>query len=352
MNISIAIADKNEIYLERLVEVLQEYEDLSVSIFTDVDILERTLQSKKFDVLLFDPDISDEKISFYNTKLAMCLYSEEAQNTVLYTECEKTIKYQRISRIYKDIIKAFADKAGYIPDFVNSKSAKLLAVYSPVGGSGKTTIALALANMLSSMGNSVLSLCMEQLDSSSCMNIHTEEKEGITVLLESLDETTNFELKMKGITQKNAEGISYIEGFERIVDYNSISKEEISTVLEKIIKYGNFDVVVVDMESRLDDIGYAIFDQADKIVIIENTGEISEKKMEMFAQQALACEYIGKMCKIANFMEKFGNSENNLDVPYIGKIPNYGKKELKYHIQMISGKSLINTNFLLGKVTK
>lgn len=347
MNISIAIADKNEIYLERLVEVLQEYEDLSISIFTDTEILEKTLQSKKFDVLLFDPDISEKKLSFYNIKMAMCLYSEEAHNTILYVDCEKTIKYQRISKIYKDIIKVFANKAGYIPDFENSQSAKILAVYSPVGGSGKTTIALALANIISSMGNNVLSLCMEQLDSSSCVNIHSEEKEGITVLLESLDESSNFELKLKGITQKGANGISYIEGFERIVDYNSVSKEEIGLVLEKIVRFGNYDVVVVDMESRLDDIGHAIFEMADKIVVVENTGNIADKKMSMFARQALTCEHIGKMFKISNFVVNGIDNKNEFDVPCIANIPDYGSRELKYYIQAITEKALINTSFLL-----
>lgn len=86
MNISIAIADTNELYLERLLEVLQEYEELSVSIFTDVQFLEKTLQLKNFDIVLFDPDIAEEKIDFYNTKLSVCLYSGEAKNTALYKE--------------------------------------------------------------------------------------------------------------------------------------------------------------------------------------------------------------------------------------------------------------------------
>lgn len=349
MNISIAIADTNRDYLERLGAVLQEYEDLSVSIFTSAEILERTLQSKRFDIVLFDPDLSDAKIAFYNTKLAICLYSEDARNTALYSECSKVIKFQRISKLYKDIIKEYADKAGYVPDFDSSQNTKMIAVYSPIGGSGKTTIALTLASMFSSLGENVMFLNMEQLDSASCVNVHVEDADGITVLLESLDENTNFGLKLKGITQKGLNGMSYIEGFERIVDFNSISKEEVQTVLEKIIRYGNYDVVIVDMESRLDDIGQAVFEQADKIIVVEKSGEIAIRKMNLFAQQAIACEYEGKMCKIINFAENNTKSENQLDVPCVGKVYNYGNQSLKNIIQMISTKAAINPNTIMSR---
>lgn len=351
MNISIAIADTNQLYIERLVEVLQEYEELSVSIFTNASLLEKTLASKNFDIVLFDPDITDEKIAFFNVKLPICMYSRDAKNIALYKECEKVIKYQRISKIYKDVIKAYADKAGYTPDFENSKSTKMISVYSPIGGSGKTTVALTLASIFSTMGQNVLLLNMEQLDSSSCVNPHTEEKDGITLLFEALDENTNFSLKMKGITQKGLNDISYVEGFERIVDYNSVSGEEMKAVLERITKYGNYGIVIVDMESRLDDLGQAVFEISDKIVVVERPGEIACRKMKMFAQQAIACEYQEKMCKILNFSDNSPN-ENYLDVPYVGNIRNFGNQTLKNMVQLIATKAVINMETLTGKKSR
>ena len=349
MNISIAIVDNNRLYLERLVEVLQEYEDLSVSIYTNSELLEKSLEVKKYDSVLFNPDICDEKIRFSNVKLPICLYSNEEKNAVLYSEYNKVIKYQRISKLYKDIIKLYADKAGDIPDFDNIHRSKVVAVYSPIGGSGKTTVALAMASMISSLGENVLYLNAEQLDSSSCLNEHTVDEDGITILLEALEENINFELKLKGIVKKGIDGFSYIEGFERIVDYNSVSNEEAEAVLEKIIRYGNYGVVIVDMGSCLNEIGKAVFEKADRIIIVEKPGDVSMKKIEMFSKQALTLEYMDKMCKIRNFADNFANQEDALDVPVVGKITNLGNLSLKNTMQKITSKAVINVDAVFRK---
>lgn len=352
MNISIAIVDNNRIYLERLVEVLQEYEDLSVSIYTNSELLEKSLEVKRYDIVLFNPDICDEKIRFYNVKLPICLYSNEEKNAALYSEYNKVMKYQRISKLYKDVIKLYADKAGDIPDFDNIQRSKMIAVYSPIGGSGKTTVALAVASMIGALGENVLYLNTEQLDSSSCVNTHTVEEDSITILLESLEENINFKLKLKGIVKKGICGISYIEGFERIVDYNSVSNEEAAAVFEKIIKYGNYGVVIVDMESCLNDMGQAVFEKADRIIIVEKPGDVSMKKIEMFSKQALTVEYMEKMCKIRNFTDNFTNQEDVLDVPIVGKIANLGNQSIKNTIQKIASKGAINVDAVLHKSFK
>ena len=345
MNISISIADANREYLERLVEVLQEYEELSVSVFTNATLLEQALQTKRFDIVLFNPDICEKKLTFFNVKLCICLYSEDTQNAMLYSDCLKIMKYQRISKLYKEIIKAYADKAGYLADFDNSQNTKIIAVYSPIGGSGKTTIALSLASNLSSSGKSVLFLSAEQMDSSSYVNSRMEE--GITMLIESVGENTNFELKLKGIMKKGLNGVSYIEGFERIVDYNTVTKEEMGAVIEKIRKCGCCDVVIIDMESRMDDICQAVFEQADNIIVVERTGEISTRKMDMFAQQALVCEYASKMCKIQNFVDRNTQLGNQLEIPIIGRVYNYGNQSLKNLIHSICSGNIININAIV-----
>lgn len=59
MILKIAIADTNEEYVKRILSVLEEYEDLNLSVFTDENTLEQALMSQKFDVLLFDASVYD-----------------------------------------------------------------------------------------------------------------------------------------------------------------------------------------------------------------------------------------------------------------------------------------------------
>ncbi len=346
MNITIAIADANRDYLERLSEVLREYEDLTVSVYTTGDKLQEALQNKRFDVVLFDPDISTQKLMFGSTKLSVCLYSDEAQNKEMYADCEKVLKYQRISTIYKEIINAYADKAGYSGDFDNSQNTRIIAVYSPIGGSGKTTVALAIAGKMCSMGEKVLFLSAEQLNSTVCVN--PTEDEGITGLIEAMAENVNFELKLKGNIKQGINGIGYVEGFERIVDYNSVEEEEMYNVISKIKRCGICDAVVVDMGSGIDGVNTAIFNVADYVVMVEKPGELPNAKMSLFMQQALAVEHKGKMMKVANFADSNAKFCEQLDVPSIGMVHNYGNYPLKNMLQNITSQGEIRVDKLVG----
>ena len=335
MNISIAIADIDREYAERLSDVLQQYAELTVYIYTNAEKLLTAMESRQFDVVLFDPDICEKKLAFSKVKFPVCLYSDEAYNRGLYADFAKVAKYQCISSIYKEIVKGYADKAGYTADFDHSQATDIIAVYSPAGGSGKTTMALAIAARLNGMGRSTLFISVEQLNSASCVN--SEQENGITALVEGInDENINFELKVKGIMKQGLNGIAYIEGFERIVDYEAVTDSEIRDVLDKIRRLGLCDFIVVDMESCLDAFGKAVFELANHIVVVEKPGEFPTAKYRLFAYQALMNEYRGKMVKICNFAENQSEFCNELNIPVIGTVHNYGNLPIKNLIQAVN----------------
>lgn len=334
MNISIAIADLNREYLERLSEVMQQYDELTIHVYTNGQKLKEAMEDKRFDVVLFDPDIAEEKLTFPGIKLPVCLYSDEAQGACKYADFVKVEKYQRVSNIYKEIIREYAEKAGYAADFDYSQNTAVVAVYSPVGGSGKTTVALAVAGQVSSQGKSVLFISAEQLNSSFCVN--GKEGDGIVALVQAAtDEHVNFELKMKGIVKQGFHGMHYIEGFERLADHDAVSADDMTNVLNKIRRCGAFDVLVVDMDSGLGPVEQAVFELADCIVIVDKAGELSEVKMDLFAEQAFANEHKNKMVRVYNFAEINSKYSTKLDVPAAGVIHNYGNLQLKNMIHDI-----------------
>ncbi len=334
MNISIAIADSNKEYVERLIEVLQQYDDLTIHVYTNWTKLEESMEQGRFDVVLFDPDIADKKLTFPNTKLSICLYSDEARNGAVYAEAAKVIKYQRVSSIYKEMIRQYAEKAGYSAEFDHSQNTSITAVYSPIGGSGKTTVALALASQLVNRGKRVLFINMEQLNSSLCVNPQYED--GLVALTQAaIDKHTNFELKIKGTIKQGFNNMFYVEGFERLADYDAITAEEIELVLNKILRCGICDALVIDMESNLNAIGRSIAKLADRIVVVDRTGELPDAKMELFAKQAFVNEHGSKMVRVCNFAENHQKHSKEPALPVVGFIHNYGNLPLKSVIHAI-----------------
>ena len=345
MNISIALADSSKTYVERLSEGLQQYDELAIHVYTSERTLREAMEKTRFDVVLFDPDLSEETLSFPGVKLPVCLYSDESGNMERYAEFAKVQKYQRISHIYKEIIREYADKAGYTVHADRSGNTEMIAFYSPAGGAGKTTAALAAASQLAAQGSKVLFVSLEQLNSSFC--VHPKKEDGLIALIESSkDAGVNFELKLKSVAKQGMNGVYYIEGFDRLADYDAVSEEEAQTVLQNIRKCGICDFLIVDMESGLNPVNRMVIQMADRVMIVEKPGELPAEKMRLFAGQAFANEHQQKMALICNFAESNSRFSRALDVPAAGMIHNYGNLPLKQVIDAIRKNGEIDADIM------
>ena len=77
MLIRIAIADSDNEYIDRLTNVLETYDDVSLSIYTDRYALETALMTKSFDVLLFTPELFDGQVSLTSSTVTVMFLDEE-----------------------------------------------------------------------------------------------------------------------------------------------------------------------------------------------------------------------------------------------------------------------------------
>ncbi len=334
MNISIAIVDKDLDYLSRLVEGLTPF-DLTISVYTNVENLEEAIPKKKFDVVLFDPDVCDRTIIFgETTKLPVCLYSDECMNSMRYDNVVKVAKYQRISNIYNEILREFADKAGGAQGLDKSGQTTVVSVYSPTGGAGKTTVALSLAAKIRDLGEEVLFLSLEQISSSSVVNPSVEE--GVTALLSSInDKNVNFELKVRGLAKRGIKDIFYIEGFERIVDYMDVSADEITDLIAAIKRLGFYKSIILDLGSSVDSKTKAILETSDHVVLVQTPDEIGNAKMDSFVNQSLAVDIEKKFLMVSNKAEIGSSYSKKNTYPQIGMIHNYGNLQLRAIVQNI-----------------
>ena len=69
MNILLAIADSNKEYQRKISEELQGYSDLTIYVYTSADKLENAMENESFDVVMFDPDLSESRINFSRVKM-------------------------------------------------------------------------------------------------------------------------------------------------------------------------------------------------------------------------------------------------------------------------------------------
>lgn len=346
MNIKIAIIDSDINYLERLSGVLQQYDELSVAVFTKTEAFQQIAEFEDFQIVLFNPDISTQQLVFPQKVMPICLCTQESENRSLYRNIPAVQKYQRISSLYKEVIKNYAGSVKDTEmDYFKAANTKVIAIHSPIGGSGKTTLALAIAGKILKADKRVLFLSMEQYNSSSLYC--SIQEEGITCLVEALNTNSSFELKLKGVVKENGAGLPYIECFSRLVDYDDVKSEEIERIIKKIRMCDICDYVIIDTASTLDGVNKAVLKSADRIFIVQRSGELADIKLSMFDKQVLVNELKEKMCVVKNFVMQGTRGYELENVPVAGEIRSYGNISHNDLLSCIEQENNIEVSYLM-----
>ena len=319
MVLKIAIADKNEEYVERLLGVLEEYEELNISVFTDETALEQALMSQKFDVLLFDASVYNGYADGNKKTLQILLLDEEKGVPEQFQKIRKIRKYQRISKIYQQILEVYAEVCGDMGTIAGQKKTSIVAVYSPIGGAGKTTVALCAATKYAMQGKRSLYLSLEDIGSQECYLPRTEER-GISEVVARLDENINYAMKVQSLMQTKQTNLFYLNHFDSPNDVYELSPEDVKNLIDVLGKTGLFDVIVLDMECSMDAKALTVFEVADHIVVVEKADNMAASKMTCFVNQAhIKNAYGKKMVRVQNFYMGRESAVNS-EIPVIGRI--------------------------------
>lgn len=349
MIIKIAIADNHEEYVKRLVRGLEKKKELNLFVYDNKEALEMALHTKKFDILLFTQSMYDGRVLLPEFTLAVMLTDESEEIPEQYKEFYKIKKYQRISTIYSKILNAYADICENVV-VGDTACAKKIIFYSPIGGSGKTTLALAAAEQLAMRGQRVLYLNFEDIPSDGCYLPQSKADEGISELLACLDKDTNLTIKLQGLVNSKKENFDYLNHFSSPNDLYEMTPDELEKMMKKISEAGLYDYLVIDTESALNNHKKMLFECADKIVVISTQGQMAVEKMQCFAKQLhILNEYGEKMVGIVNQAVQMHEIED-IGIPIADTVMKIQNLESDKLISMIAAKNMKNVIDILIQI--
>lgn len=327
LTLKIAIADRNDEYLERLAAVLDDYSDLRLFTYNDADSLARDIELGKFQVLLLDPSMYDADLPLSDLAAVIILSGDSR----IPSDCErmpKIRKYQRISAIYQRMLEICSELIPESGVGTRSGAASVISFCSPVGGSGKTTCALIAAAKLASLRYRVFYLNLESFPSDGCY-LQQDGANGMSTLLERINQApssssedmqNSLTMFMQSCLLTKTDGFYYMKHFDSPNDYDAMSVKELEILITVLRRSGNFDVIVVDTNSTFDEKERAIFRLSDQLVMVEKPDPISIAKTECFYGQSFIIDEFGdKMKRLLNF-DNGRNVGISSDLPRIGRI--------------------------------
>ena len=344
--LKLIIADTDETYVESIVGyfMLNYSQKFQVSSFTDKKCLIEYLsdESNSIDILLIDSSLYSYEIPRKNIATVVLLTAEKAnsESTEYYTIC----KYQQGDKIVSDIFNIYAQKDE--DDFVSvtgEKKTKLVAVYSPIGGAGKTTVSTSCAIQCAQKGLDIFYLNLEDFQSTAlfcdCKGEHTLSN----ILYYLRDNSKNLQLRIEAAKLIDHEyNLHYFCPPESLLDLQDSKPEELKTLLNQFRSMGQYDIVFVDMSSSFDDRNISILDACDEIMLVLPQDAVSDIKVELFSNEM----DILKKRKGIDFSNKINlvlnkyNSYMALEVEAVSVCGN----SIEYYIPAVPGMMAIKGN--------
>jgi len=142
--------------------------------------------------------------------------------------------------------------------------AHIIVVYSPQGGSGKTTIATNLAAGLMKEGTKVLLMdCSVQFPNVDVF-LNLKSPRNLMDLMNSVDDLDDDLVQSVLVTHDT--GLRVLIGPANLEDSDTIAQDKLPSLVEKLT--GSFDYIVVDMSSEFNALAVGMFDIAERIVIV------------------------------------------------------------------------------------
>jgi len=291
MKIKMLIATKDNHYSKSFSDHISEFysDKIDICEYSEQEGVSESASKKKYDAALVDSRFAG-KFDLSIVTMPILLWSDIEPAELPNSAAQGIIrirKYQRISSIIAGVFEHLA-KVSKTDSGLGSKSAEITAVWSPAGGVGKTTAALACATSKAAEGKDVFYLNLE--DFSSVPGYFHEQGKSISSVFEMLDtQSGNIKMFIQGISCLSS-GIKYLCCPNNYEDMYILSPENISDLI--IACAGLTDELILDLPCIYDARTKKAFETAGKILIVTTPDSSANVKLAQFKSQNNAFEDI------------------------------------------------------------
>ena len=316
MRVKILIATVDTEYAKLLSDHISEYhtDTIEVSVCSTLESLQELASKRKYDVALMDMMLI-ENADTSAVHLPLLLWQENETYAKTSAVYGKIHKYRRISTIVATVLERYAKVSGsrHGPDI---SCANITAVWSPAGGVGKTTVALAYAASTNPEDKEVFYLNLEAF--SSVPGYFNENGKSISSVFEMLDNNNgNVKMLVQGICCRES-GIKYLTSPDNYDDMCILSAANIKELVTSCAELA--DELVIDLSCACDSRTRQVFEISDKVLIVTSPAVSAETKLAQFMSQNNVFESIrDKVTIVANKGAKTNEqiSESMISLPFI-----------------------------------
>ncbi|MGV8146190.1 MAG: AAA family ATPase [Alkaliphilus sp.] len=274
-NKTIYFVDENQEYLEAIGKYLvNNYKELNVTLISDAAKMKEMLKNnkEKIDILLINEKMYDEDLKKpYIHKIVML--SEVEKNVKPgASKIEKYLtiyKYQSGEKLLAEIIDLFEENSSRRKFEKTANNTQIIGIYSPVGGVGKTTIAVMLSILAAYQEKRVMYLNLEHVASTQYY-FKSQNEENLSKMIYYLrNKKSAVQEKIAKTQQLDSKyNVYFFSPPDNGDDLLTMTIDEYSLLLEATCKMGKYDYVFVDFSTEISERKKDMLNLCDKILLI------------------------------------------------------------------------------------
>ncbi len=331
---TLVIFDEENLYANLLMNYFSDKKDIPFQTitFTEKSKLIQFLNSEKVDILLISAVSMDEEIESADIKEIMLL--SEGSVPSEYSKYPSIFKFKSAESIFKEVLERYIEIENDKESLTVAKDkAKIIGVYSPVGRSGKTTFAIALAEILSEAHKTLFisfeefAVFQNDMETSSPGNLAD-----LMYYFKQNPETVS--IKLQAIAQK-VNSLDYVSPIYYARDLRETTTDEWKALLNHISSLSSYEYIVLDIGDMIGDL-LSMLDYCNQVFMPTVDDKLSEMKINKIETVILQSEKRNLLDKIIK--TKAPKPDNNymedrwVETIGLGNVGDYIRALLKQNI--------------------
>lgn len=331
---TLVIFDEEKQYANLLMDFFSSKRDVPFQTvtFTDKSKLFQFLYSQKVDMLLISASAMDEEIEECDVKEIILL--SDGRVPTEFSSYPSIYKFKSAENIFREVLEKLIEVETDKDTMVVSKGkAKVIGVYSPVGRSGKTTFAIALAQILSE-GHKTLFISFEEFAVFQ-NEIETSSPGNLADLMYYFKQNPDtVSIKLQAIVQK-VNSMDFVSPIYYARDLRETTTEEWKELLDYLSAVTSYEYIVLDIGDMIGDL-LSMLDYCDQIFMPTVEDKLSEMKINKIETVILQSDKEKLLDKIIK--TKAPQPENNymeerwMETIGLGNVGDYIRALLKQQV--------------------
>ena len=249
MKIKLAILEKDQSYLNRIVSVFgTKYADkFQIYSFTDIDVAFSTLESAKIEVLIAS-DAFEVDVKKVPKRCGFAYFVESADIETMNGQ-RAICKFQKADLIYKQILGIYSENVGNVSGLrFGDDTSKIIFFQSVSGGAGASSMAAACAMRFAMKGKKTLYLNLERMGSSDAFFEAEGQFDMSDIIFALKSKKTNLPMKLESCVKQAENGVYFYSQAKIALDMMELHFEDMKKLISEIQLTGSYDYIIVDID--------------------------------------------------------------------------------------------------------